>query len=786
LHPKLQFGVFEVDLDSGELRRTGIKVKLQEQPFKVLAALLERPGEVVSRDELRQRIWPDATFGDGDHAVNVAVTKLRVALRDSAEAPHVIETLHRRGYRLLVAVRRSEFDPSLEGGAKPTAVNATTTPAASALETPPPGLARSSAFGPRVARWVAFTIAMAVAVGSAIWLNKAHSAMPPNTTVLIGAFENNTGEPVLDGTLQFALERELSNSQSVHVVSPERVQDILQLMRRPADTPVDRALALEICRRTPDIRLLLTGRAQKIGSRYLFTASMVDPASGNMVHAAEAEGGKQDEILDAIHTLATKVRRDLGENIPLTPRTGEPLEQVTTRSLRALQLYSEALDQMILHGTEVGNGLELLREAVNEDPDFASAHVMFAQALRDLGDPEATPHFERAFAMAHSASERERLFITGSYYASKDNGNEAFTKAVTAYEELLRHYPDDLWALNNLSVLYEMWGRTEKSLQLGMRIADLRPEMVPVRVYGLAVHSDDATLDRIAAGCDHPSNLHSCQLVFMVRDARPIWQLLRKGDADEAFRIAQTLGDHASQAYPKATEVLSLILSDFYLDTGMLEADAKLTSETLRGNDNAYAWFTDPILIAHHRRDRAAEREALTPYLKYPPDAALYAPAYVESGRLEDLRGVLRKLEKRDGQAGVYWVSGIVELAEGDVARSIDNLRRAKDANEPGGYPAADQLATALERAGRIDEAVDTLRKCQTKLASQPDSDAVWWNNLDGRWHLARLYRQVGHLVQAEAEESALRAQLKLADPDHAIARALKQLPLTTQSAARD
>ena len=235
----------------------------------MLAALLKRPGEVVTREELRQRIWPEATFGDGDHAVNVAVTKLRAALRDSAEAPHVIETLHRRGYRLLVAVRRPEFDPSLEGGAKPTIVNAATTPAGSGLETPAPGRAGSSAFGPRVVRWVTFTIAVAVAVGSAAWLDKRGATLPPNTTVLIGAFENNTGEPVLDGTLQFALERELSNSQSVHVVSPERVQDILQLMRRPADTPVDRALALEICRRTPDIRLLLTGRAQKIGSRYL-------------------------------------------------------------------------------------------------------------------------------------------------------------------------------------------------------------------------------------------------------------------------------------------------------------------------------------------------------------------------------------------------------------------------------------------------------------------------------------------------------------------------------------
>jgi tetratricopeptide (TPR) repeat protein len=386
--------------------------------------------------------------------------------------------------------------------------------------------------------------------------------------------------------------------------------------------------------------------------------------------------------------------------------------------------------------------------------------------------------------MAHSASERERLFITGSYYASRDDGEESFTKAVTAYEELLRHYPDDLWALNNLSVLYEMWGRTEKSLRLGMRIADLRPEMIPSRVYGLAVHSDDATLDRIAAGCDRPSNLHSCQLVFMVRDARPIWQLLRKGDTDQAFRVAQTLSDRASQAYPKATEVPSLILSDFYMDTGMLQADEKLAAKNLRGNDNAYAWFADAIIIAHHRGDRAAERQALTPYLKYPPDAGMYAPEYVESGRLEDLRGVLRKLQKRQGQAGVYWVSGIVELAEGDFASSIDNLRRAKDANEPGGFTAADQLATALEHAGRIDEAVDALRGCQSKLVGQSDSDAVSWDNLDGRWHLARLYRQAGHLAEAEAEESALRAQLKLADPDHDIARALKQLPRRTEAAA--
>ena len=99
-----QFGVFEVDLRSGELRKAGVRIKLQEQPFKVLNALLEHPGEVVTREELRIRIWPNENSGDFDHAVNIAVAKLRTALGDSADAPHLIETLPRRGYRFIFPI----------------------------------------------------------------------------------------------------------------------------------------------------------------------------------------------------------------------------------------------------------------------------------------------------------------------------------------------------------------------------------------------------------------------------------------------------------------------------------------------------------------------------------------------------------------------------------------------------------------------------------------------------------------------------------------------------------
>src|SRR5437773_7840650 len=100
----LRFGVFEVDVRSGELRKQGVRIKLQEQPFHVLAVLLQRPGEVVTREELRNQNWPADTFVDFDNSLNTAINKLREALGDSADNPRFIETLPRRGYRFIAPV----------------------------------------------------------------------------------------------------------------------------------------------------------------------------------------------------------------------------------------------------------------------------------------------------------------------------------------------------------------------------------------------------------------------------------------------------------------------------------------------------------------------------------------------------------------------------------------------------------------------------------------------------------------------------------------------------------
>ncbi len=114
----VRFGVFELDLSAGELRKNGVKLRLQGQPFQVLTLLLERSGEVVTREELQQKLWPSDTFVDFDHSLNTAINKVREALGDSASSPRYVETLARRGYRFIAPVQSEPKNAAIESAAE--------------------------------------------------------------------------------------------------------------------------------------------------------------------------------------------------------------------------------------------------------------------------------------------------------------------------------------------------------------------------------------------------------------------------------------------------------------------------------------------------------------------------------------------------------------------------------------------------------------------------------------------------------------------------------------------
>ncbi|HLI76763.1 MAG TPA: winged helix-turn-helix domain-containing protein, partial [Acidobacteriaceae bacterium] len=160
---RISFGLYEVDLQAGELWRSGYRVKLQSQPFKVLTVLLERPGEVVTREELQARLWGTNTIVDFDHSLATAINKIREALRDSAENPRFVETLARRGYRFIAPVSHPREEerqgPAFTGKAVetlPEVISAEpaseTTPPSDPILTEPPRLS-APAVPPPIAPW---------------------------------------------------------------------------------------------------------------------------------------------------------------------------------------------------------------------------------------------------------------------------------------------------------------------------------------------------------------------------------------------------------------------------------------------------------------------------------------------------------------------------------------------------------------------------------------------------------------------------------------------------------
>jgi len=194
----LRFGVFEVDVRAGDLRKQGVRIKLQEQPFHVLTILLQRPGEVVTRGELRAQLWQSDTFVDFDNGLNTSINKLREALGDSADNPRYIETLPRRGYRFIAPVS------SKDGIEK---------------QTPAPVPRR---------RWKIAIAAVAVlAIGTAsaagLYLRWKTSRLTEKDTIVLADFANATGDPVFDDTLKQGLRVQLEQSPFLNILPDQEV-----------------------------------------------------------------------------------------------------------------------------------------------------------------------------------------------------------------------------------------------------------------------------------------------------------------------------------------------------------------------------------------------------------------------------------------------------------------------------------------------------------------------------------------------------------------------------------
>jgi Tetratricopeptide repeat len=596
--------------------------------------------------------------------------------------------------------------------------------------------------------------------------------------LLVTEFENLTGEPALVSRLRDALQEQLGAHRFADVVPTDQVAGLLRLMKKPPDTRVDAAIGRELCLRDGAIDAFVTGTLERSGTNYIVTLRILTPADAIVAASFAAQGVTPAQLVAAVRRQVGEIRRALDERLTHDQRRAE-VGKVTTASLRALHLYDQAVGLMDQVPMKPEPAFALLTEAIKLDPDFASAHILAAWALRNAGRSKEAflPPAERAFALVDTTTDAERYFILGSYYQLKLD----VEKAVSAWEALLRLDPKHYWALGNLGRLYRMMGRHEAASELRSRQVEIRPRQF-WGSYGLAealfLKGDLEGARRHAVSAANLASQFGSGELQSRRSWLEILPACEAWLADDVARsagMARDLEATLSQRHGPDRQALTTSLGYLYLALGQRLAAERMFLR-LPETEGPYhlavvaSYHGEPDTANRHFADLtgAVDPAALT--LGLP---ALDARALPLAARL--VAGWEKKVEEPDAKL----LRGQLALMRGHTAKAKVLLGSSIDLREDRlGTPAlaaSDGLARAWKSSGDWHQAILVLEDAsQNRFRSclWPIASAHLW--LDLRAELAQLYRHVGREREALTIEAHLRTLLKAADDDHPLGARLR------------
>lgn len=444
---KTRFGAFELDLRSGELYKHGIRLKLQDQPFQVLALLLERAGDVVTREELHQKLWAADTFVDFDAGLNSAIKKLRDVLADSAEEPRYIETLPRRGYRFIAHVENGDLPAPISIEKR--------------LATVPPVGPKPELSNKR--RIIVEAAIAGVLIAAALTTWRVFFARPPLTAtdvILLASFVNKTGDPIFDNSLDKPLEVKLTESPFLSLLSEADVASTMRMMRRNPDERVTQDLGVEICKRR-GLKALVVPEIAAIGSTYVITLDAIDAYNQKLIARQQVEANNKHQVVAALGKAGSQLRKRLGESLSSLQKFDAPLDLATTSSLEALQAYHSGLT--LYRSGKRREAIPFFERAVELDPQFCSAYDLLGRAQHSIGQSqEERASFARAFELKDRRLTQEENFETTALYYSAITGNlEKEATVVLLYRQI---YPRSVDAANLLGINYAIMGKTQDAL----------------------------------------------------------------------------------------------------------------------------------------------------------------------------------------------------------------------------------------------------------------------------------------------------------------------------------
>lgn len=756
--PSFTFGPYVAELLSGELRKNGTRIRVQDLPLRLLSVLAENAGKVVTREELQKRLWPEDTFVDFEDGLNTAVKKLREALGDDPEKPRYIETIPRRGYRFLADVK--QISPPFRA--------AVSSAEATSSEAVPPAAAAIRARSRRWKTWVVAAAAgLVILSGLAFWLLYGRPAFSfsPRDSVLVTDFENQTGDPRFDEALHTAFTVSLAQSRHANIFPRIRVGSVLKLMGKSAVERVTPEVGREICQRE-NIRGLITGSITRTGQEYALSAELIDPQTGATVRSYMERSYGEDHILDGLDVIAADVRRDLGESLYQIHRADRPLPEVTTSSLAALKQYADGA--LLWHQGKYKDGATLLRAAVETDPNFAMAHAALGVAYFsyiDNAPVQGKQEYEKALALSSRTTDRERMIIQAHFA----DDLEYIDDAESLYRSYLSRYPDDWAILSDYAHLLRKHRRGPEAVAQYKELIRVAPDDAKTYIEMATAYK---TLNQA------PEALNAYAEAFRLD---PHW--LTAGDTarEYGFLLVQNGEDQKAQQIfsgmlekPETREsgMRSLALLDMY--HGRFASARKRFGECLTILQNqksalstarVHLWLA---ILSDGQGDFPAERreldtasesfEAIGPKVIF---GAWLGRQYVRGGALdkaEKLESHVAPLvdTKNAEQTGyLHLLQGGIALAHGNGDKAIELLTLSNTENSTAF--SVEALASAYQQAGKTDDAIAWYER----LLSLQNRAIVW--EPQQLWLAAHCTLAADYLAKGDREKAKQTIDLLLA-----------------------
>jgi len=611
----------------------------------------------------------------------------------------------------------------------------------------------------------ALVVALVAAGIGFVFLKRGH-ALTEKDSILITDFVNTTADPVFDGTLKKALAVDLGQSPYLNVFPEQKIRQTLQFMGRGPGDRITSDVGREICQRD-GIKAMLSGSIDSVGGQYVVTLEAVNASSGDSLGRQQAQADRKEDVLNAMHSAATKLRGQLGESLSMVQKYDMSLSQATTSSLDALKALSLGDTRHNL-GDELG-AIPNYQHAIEIDPNFAMAYARLGTVYSNLGQTELSEQNRlKAFELRDRASEREKLYITSHYYA--DSGQ--FEKGIAAYELYRQTYPRDSVPYNNLAFIYNQLGQFDNALENAKRAVELDPDMLSgygqvAQAYtGLnRVEEARATINAIFQRKGSTKSFH---LWLAAAD----WCEGRDADIDKELQIASEEPDGALGALRFRSGLAAARGQMRQARDYARQAEEAYDRLHLQGRADVEAQIASAEALAgNHAQaiEGATEALRLSRTLPVMGNVATTFAILRQDQKAIALADEIQRTHPNDTlaiNATVPVIRAITALlpaspAKADSAKAIDFLNTAAlYARADAGVLYARGLA--YEQAGRYPEAQQDLQKA-LDFKSHNGPDILFPL---AQLQLGRLFQKQGNIPQARIAYQNFFAAWKDADPD--------------------